>query len=296
MSRRFLPLLCAGVLALAGLALAADEPPAKQSPDEPPLRLKKKKQTDGPAKPEPGKPAKPPGKKEPPKAEDKEPEAEQPEIDEKEVLARITKNMRAVEEKLAKREITDGTRQTQDDILKDLDLLLVQLRRAQGEAADQHQGQEQQDQEQNQKDKQGKAGSKSKSSAGKQQPGAGKSRGRTMSRSQARALRRMQQRASRPGGRQGGPRQAKGGQKQGQDKNMARNQGSGNQPGGGGTSSGPKYRNADLDKTSVWGHLPEALRPDMNAYSNPQPFMPKYDDLIKKYYRTIAEQGRRKGD
>src|SRR5437588_7749251 len=132
MSRRFLPLLCAGVFALAGLALAADEPPAKQ-PDEPPLRLKKKKPADEPPKVEPGKtepgkgepakPAKPGEKKEPPRAEDKEPEAEQPEIDEKEVLARITKNMRAVEEKLAKREITDGTRQTQDDILKDLDLL-----------------------------------------------------------------------------------------------------------------------------------------------------------------------------
>jgi hypothetical protein len=67
--------------------------------------------------------------------------------------------------------------------------------------------------------------------------------------------------------------------------------------GGGGSQSppGPKDRNADLYK-DVWGHLPESLRAEMNAYSNPQPFMPRYDDLIKKYYRTIAEQGRRKGD
>src|SRR5205085_6822043 len=109
--------------------------------------------------------------------------------------------------------------------------------------------------------------------------------------SQARAMRRQQQRASRPGGKQGGPRQAKG-QQGGQDKNMAKNNGSGSEPGGGGTSSVQKNRNADLFKNDVWGHLPESLRPDMNAYSNPQPFMPKYDDLIKKYYRTIAEQGR----
>jgi hypothetical protein len=34
----------------------------------------------------------------------------------------------------------------------------------------------------------------------------------------------------------------------------------------------------------------------MDAYSNMQPFLPKYDDMIKRYYRTIAEQGRRKGD
>ena len=84
---------------------------------------------------------------------------------------------------------------------------------------------------------------------------------------------------------------------EGQDKNLGKNQqGSSNQGGGGGTSTGEKYRNADLNKSDVWGHLPAALRAEMNAYSNPQPFMPKYDDLIKKYYRTIAEQGRRKGD
>src|SRR5438270_200313 len=163
MSRRFLPLLCAGVFALAGLALAADEPPAKQ-PDEPPLRLKKKKQADEPAKAEPGKhelakPKKPAEKKELPKSDGKEPEAEQPEIDEKEVLARITKNIRAVEEKLAKGEITDGTRQTQDDILKDLDLLLEQSRRGGANNQEQQQqDQEQQNQEQqNQQEKQGKA-------------------------------------------------------------------------------------------------------------------------------------------
>ena len=56
-----------------------------------------------------------------------------------------------------------------------------------------------------------------------------------------------------------------------------------------------KNLNADLYK-DVWGHLPESLRAEMNAYSNPSPFLPRYDDLIKKYYRTIAEQGRKKGD
>jgi hypothetical protein len=32
------------------------------------------------------------------------------------------------------------------------------------------------------------------------------------------------------------------------------------------------------------------------AYSNDKQFMAKYDELIKRYYRSIAEQGRRKGD
>jgi hypothetical protein len=313
MSRRFLPLLCAGVFALAGLTLAAEDPPAGQ--DEPPLRLKKKKPAEGPpkvepGKGEPGKPAKAAQKQELPKAEEKEPEQpEQPEIDEKEVLARITKNMRAVEEKLAKGEITDGTRQTQDDILKDIELLLEQNRRGGGGGAgnenqQQNQDQNQQNQEQNGQQNKGGSGGNNKSNGGKQQSGsagqssskggsAGKSSG-GMSRRQARAERRRQERLARAG-KQG---KRPGGKKpgDGQDKNLANNQGSSNQGGGGGTSTGPINRNADLNKTGVWGHLPAALRPDMNAYSNPQPFMPRYDDLIKKYYRTIAEQGRRKGD
>jgi hypothetical protein len=61
---------------------------------------------------------------------------------------------------------------------------------------------------------------------------------------------------------------------------------------------GPKSDKERDTKTykDVWGHLPESLRAEMNAYSNPKPFMPRYDDLIQKYYRTIAEQGRKKGD
>jgi hypothetical protein len=73
--------------------------------------------------------------------------------------------------------------------------------------------------------------------------------------------------------------------------------------GKGGTEQGndgdspSRKRENDPDLTKdVWGHLPESLRPAMNAYSNPQPFMPRYDDLVRKYYRTIAEQGRKKGD
>ena len=56
-----------------------------------------------------------------------------------------------------------------------------------------------------------------------------------------------------------------------------------------------KNLNADLYK-EVWGHLPESLRAEMNAYSNTKGFMPEYEALISKYYSNIAEQGRRKGD
>ena len=49
---------------------------------------------------------------------------------------------------------------------------------------------------------------------------------------------------------------------------------------------------ADLYK-DIWGHLPETLRQEMNQYSREQ-FMPKYNELLKQYYATIAEKGRPK--
>jgi hypothetical protein len=67
-------------------------------------------------------------------------------------------------------------------------------------------------------------------------------------------------------------------------------------PGGGGTNAeGPPDRNADLYK-DVWGHLPETIRAQMNAYASREEYMAKHKDLIKQYYRIIAEQGREKKD
>lgn len=48
---------------------------------------------------------------------------------------------------------------------------------------------------------------------------------------------------------------------------------------------------ADLYK-EIWGHLPETLRQEMDTYAREQ-FMAKYNDLLKQYYATIAEKGRR---
>ena len=62
--------------------------------------------------------------------------------------------------------------------------------------------------------------------------------------------------------------------------------------GGGRSPDGKPNRAADLYK-DVWGHLPESLRAEMNAYFNDKQFMAKYDDLIKRYYSAIAEKGRR---
>jgi hypothetical protein len=67
-----------------------------------------------------------------------------------------------------------------------------------------------------------------------------------------------------------------------------------------GTARGGNSKRGDLSKIAdlykdIWGHLPETLRQEMNQYSREQ-FMAKYNELLKQYYATIAEKGRRKGD
>jgi hypothetical protein len=65
-----------------------------------------------------------------------------------------------------------------------------------------------------------------------------------------------------------------------------------NSNGGPNSNRGDKNKISDLYK-DVWGHLPEALRQEVDQYSREQ-FMAKYNELLKQYYSTIAEKGRRK--
>ncbi len=71
-------------------------------------------------------------------------------------------------------------------------------------------------------------------------------------------------------------------------------QNSGGNPRGGKDGQAGMNKIADLYK-DVWGHLPETLRQEMDQYSREQ-FMAKYADLLKQYYATIAEKGRRKDE
>lgn len=43
----------------------------------------------------------------------------------------------------------------------------------------------------------------------------------------------------------------------------------------------------------VWGHLPQNRRKEMDAFSR-QRFMPQYEELLRAYYRNIAESGQRR--
>ena len=66
----------------------------------------------------------------------------------------------------------------------------------------------------------------------------------------------------------------------------------GNNSGGGTSQRSELSKIADIYK-DIWGHLPDKLRQEMDQYSREQ-FMAKYQDLLKQYYATIAEKGRRK--
>lgn len=323
MIRRLFPLLTGTVLLLTGMVLAADEP----GPDQPdaPLRLKKKKKPDmaEPAKPDPAKPPmdedkKPGEKKEDKKMEDmpgeitKDGEPIDPDEDDKEVLERVAKNMKAFEDRLANKELNDGTRQIGEDIVKDLDSLIKSsegggggednANNEQQNGGEGKQGDKQQQQKgpSGQSGKQGGKGTKSQSGSKQgnkqqQQPGQQKRSGKQGSSPQ-------QQpggQGTKPGGAQEKGGMEKGGQPMG--KNGETNQGNPGQnpnPNADPKSKdnfGEPNKDAEIYK-DAWGHLPEALRAQMNAYSSREKYMDKHQDLIKQYYKTIAAQGRKKGE
>ncbi len=107
--------------------------------------------------------------------------------------------------------------------------------------------------------------------------------------SQSSSSRRQRQQASQK--RSGQQNRQVSSQKSGQpnQKNTGQNPGAGGM--GDKKNAGP---NADLYK-DIWGHLPETLRKEMDAYSRVE-FMSKYNDLLQQYYKRISEKGRAKGD
>jgi hypothetical protein len=290
-TRRILAMLFLG-LTLPAL-IAADEP--SPEPGDAPPRLKRKKRAD----PAPPKAEKKAPDKEAPKAKEEEPlvpedggKGGEPEEDEKDILERINKNMRAVEEKLGSRELGEPIRQQQSDILRDIDKLIKKSENPPqgGGGGGQPPPQGGEDEKQGQdKDK-----SQSKSKAGGQ---GGQQGSKGMAKGGRRQSRQQRQaRGSRKGGRQGTQtaRNQPGGA--GQPKGNAQPNPKGGNPGAGGSGKADPPEAEKRALNDQWGHLPESLRAEMNAYSNPQPFLPRYDRLIREYYKTIAEQGRKKGD
>jgi hypothetical protein len=311
MTRRWLALLLVGIVGLGGL-LAAQEPR-----DDEPVRLKKKNK--GPEEKEPAEPKKQPDKKVEVEPKEKEPAGQpavppEPGEDEREVLARINRNMRKVEDQLLNKELTDGTIQTEDDILKDLDDLIKRNDDPQGGGGGGGGQDNQENQDMNQDNKGGmdQQGGQEKNQGGmgqqggqpKPQAGQGQGQQRGQGRSTGLFSRRrggqQQQQQARSGRGKGGQQTAQGnpmgqGTQQGNPMQGQGNQGSTSNPmnlGGQNKPDGIPDRTADLNK-DAWGHLPETVRAQMNAFANREEYMAKHRDLIKQYYRIIAEQGSR---
>jgi hypothetical protein len=191
----------------------------------------------------------------------------------KELLARVAKNMGTSEERLRKEDPGQQTRTVQDQIVKDLDELIKKA--------------------QDQQNQQSDSDSASSSGGG----GSGGSSGQSSAR---KGSQKKQGQDSQQAKNDGGQQQPKGGQKKDQAAAGDKKDGQGQDPqqggkdgGGGGTKSAQnKGPLADVFR-DVWGHLPEQKRQEMDAYSRER-FMAKYDELLRQYYRTIAEQGRKK--
>lgn len=243
---------CLSLFLLATCLRAADEPAAPPGA-QPPVRLKKKSK---PAATGPEKPALPKEQKDqteptPPKDAERRDRPAAPASgatdrvrDDAAIMQRVSKNMRAAEERLAEKDPGLQTRRLQDEILKDLDDLIKQAQQAPQQQQQQQQHQQRQAQ--------------TRQAAAPQRSG-----------------------HPRPTGRGQAPKQATAG-----GVPPVRDSGT--------ISKDRLGKIADLYK-DVWGHLPETLRMEMDQYSREQ-FMPKYSDLLKQYYTTIAEKGRKRDD
>jgi hypothetical protein len=204
----------------------------------------------------------------------------------KELLGRVAKNMGASEDRLKNNDAGAETRKIQDQIVKDLDELIKK-------------SQEQNDSDCNyqQSSSQSNSGSSSKSSQSRR----ASRQGRSQKQQQSAQQQSQQAGAKKEQGqkKQGDAQQGKGSPKEQTASKSGTGQDPKNKGGampGGGNSSPEKNKNtiADLFR-DVWGHLPEQKRQEMDAFSRER-FMPRYDELLRQYYRTLSESRKKEGD
>ena len=52
-----------------------------------------------------------------------------------------------------------------------------------------------------------------------------------------------------------------------------------------------KFARRRLRPGEIWGHLPAKLREKLQQHYN-ENYLPQYDDLVRRYFQALAEQGR----
>jgi hypothetical protein len=211
-----------------------------------------------------------------------DPRAGEPAVDErtKDLLARVARNMESSEDRLKNRDPGEKTRAIQDQIVHDLDELIKKAKE-----------QEKQNSKSQQSASSSSQGGSSKSTQSRRSQARRKSQG-SQQQQQAGQQQQQQSASAKQKEGHGNKEQPAGGQQKSAQEKPEK---SGTTAGGGGNSSA-KNKNtvADLFR-DVWGHLPEQKRQEMDAYSRER-FMPRYDELLRQYYRTLSEQSRKKDE
>jgi hypothetical protein len=309
------------LLLISGVMIAQEQPTVPEQDKtgvEPPVKLKKKKsapvETQEKPKDSVTKPVdknKPDDNSEKKKEKVSSPEKniDQPKdnLEEEEIFGRIGKNLKDVDDRLGNLELGEATLQKQRDILEDIDKLLKKNQSNQSES------QQSQSQSSSKSESQNK---QTKSSSENQESNSNDSGKGQVKQKQGGLTKQGQQGAdSGKQQKQGTPDKADSGNRNGQLKDM-QGQGKGGKgdsekaefanqnkgdnknstSGDGGKSDPSKDKlnpSADVFK-EAWGHLPETLRAELNAYGVPNQFMDRYDEMIRKYYARVAEKGGRK--
>ena len=229
------------------------------------------------------------------------------------IADRIAENTKKAGDQLAEFDTGDQTRQTQEQILKDIDKLLNQPPMGGGGGGGSDQ-QNQNNQDQNPSGNQGQRGGQQSSQGGgmgrggsgggQRNPGGGGQSAGRQGRQQRREQRQQagSDQQSGPGqqtAKNDGPPMPGGGMEPmpgGQGGNEPQPTAGGSDPtqpggatGGRGGRGTPALPLDDAIAKQVWGHLPERLRQQMSQYYREQ-FMPKYGELLQEYYSALAER------
>ena len=318
-------MLCS-LLLISGAMIAQEKeagPTQEKSGDEGPVKLKKKKAMPAEPQEKPKDSAIVPSDKNKPesnpeKKKDKDQgtpppkEMDQPKdnLEEEEIFGRIGKNLKDVDDRLGNLELGETTLQKQRDILEDIDKL---LKKNQSNQSQSNQSQSKSSSKSESSNKQPKGSPDNQDSNSndsdkgqgqdKQKQG-GPKQGQQGAESGKQQKQGTQGKADPDGKPDAGKGQTKDmqgkGDKGASEKPEAANQGKGDdknsKSGDGGKSDPSKDKvnpSADVFK-EAWGHLPETLRAELNAYGVPNQFMDRYDEMIRKYYAKVAEKGARK--
>lgn len=308
-------MLCS-LLLLSGAMIAQEKeavPTQEKSGDEGPVKLKKKKPLPVEPQEKPKDPVIVPSDKNKPESnpEKKKEKGASPEkvmdqpkdnLEEEEIFGRIGKNLKDVDDRLGNLELGEATLQKQRDILEDIDKL---LKKNQSNQSQSNQSQSKSSSKSESSNKQPKGSPDNQdSNANDSDKGQDKQKQGGPKQGQQGADSGKQQKQGAPDKADAGKGQPKDmqgkGDKGSSEKSEVANQGKGddkNSKSGDGGKSDPSKDKvnpaADVFK-EAWGHLPETLRAELNAYGVPNQFMDRYDEMIRKYYAKVAEKGARK--